>query len=171
MTVHLHFDFNFDDYLNAQRLHAKSSWWLRINYLLARIGLPIFGIVIIAATLWAVKFIDSLPLLIFEFSIGLFLTFYPVYFRFKLKRCYVRTRIGSGERTFDFDDTIILLEEANAKSEVNWAAVRSFSEDENSFLIYLAPAKMIMVPKRICPEPQLTELHEMCRRNIAKPTT
>jgi hypothetical protein len=166
MNVHLHFAFIFDDYLNAQRLHAKSSWWLRINYFLARIGLPILGVIILGFNFWVAQFTRSWPLLVFEFAIGLFLTFYPVYFRFKLKRCYVRTRIGSGERTFDFDDKIILLEEANAKSEVNWAAVKSFSEDKDSFLIYLAPAKMIMVPKRICPEPQLTELRDMCQRNI-----
>ena len=169
MPIHLQFVFTFEDYLNANRLYAKSSLWMRLNYFLARIGLPIFGILFIAATFWAAKFIDSWPLLVFEFAIGLFLTFYPFYFRFKLKRCYDRTRMGSGERTFDFDDTIILLEEANAKSEVNWAAIKSFSEDKNSFLIYLAPAKMIMVPKRICPEPQLTELRDMCRRKITNP--
>ena len=166
MPVHLNFAFTFQDYFNAQKLHAKSSWWLRLNLFLAQIGLPILGVSIILFMLWAFRFIDSLPLVLFEFGIGLFLSFYPFYFRLRMKRCYNRILIGSGERTYDFDDSKILLEEANAKSEILWPAVRSFAEDKDSFLIYLAPAKLIMVPKRVCSEPQLSELREMCRRNI-----
>jgi hypothetical protein len=171
MPVHLHFTFTFEDYFKGQLLYAKSGWWTRMNYFLARIGAPILGAVILAGNFWLMRFAEPGPFMIINLSFGLFFTLYPLYFRFKLKRCYLRTRTGSGERTLDFNNEVIKTEEANAKSELNWAVVRSFSEDKDTFLLYLAPAKMVMIPKRICSESQLTELRDMLQRNISKATS
>ena len=166
MSVHLKFDPTFDDYKNAQFLHLKSSTWLRINRFFAMIGNPIIGILLILLSVWLASLRISTPLMLFESAIGLYLVLYPLVFRRRLRRCYVRTRVGSGECTLNFSDELIAAEQAHAKSQIQWGAVSKFSEDTKSFLIYLAPAKFFYIPKRFCSDIQLTQLREMVARNI-----
>jgi hypothetical protein len=50
---------------------------------------------------------------------------------------------------------------AHSKSEIEWAAIQFFSENKKVFLLYLAPGKFIVIPKRVCSVEQVSELHSL----------
>jgi hypothetical protein len=98
--------------------------------------------------------------------LGIFLLLYPAYMHFRLKQCYTRTRLGDGSRVIDFDQHSIKTNEANAKSEVGWVAIQFVREDKNVMMLYLAPAKFIMISKSACSVEQLNEIRGLFPRNI-----
>jgi hypothetical protein len=53
---------------------------------------------------------------------------------------------------------------------MEWKAIHYFREDKSVFLLYLAPAKFIAIPKRVCTEEKITELRSLLSRQV-KPTT
>src|SRR5664279_5460645 len=149
MLVHLEFTLGFNDYLDAQRLHARRSWWPRFNQFMGRFGFPIWGALILIFAYLIHGPGDRLFVLMMS-ACGVFLLLYPFYIRFKLKRCYTRTRMDTGDCTFEFEGTCIRSEGSGTKSEINWSAIQSLSENDKVFLLYLAPAKFIVIPKRVC---------------------
>ncbi len=166
MPLSLTFTVTFNDFLAAQRLHAKRSLWLRINQIAGRIVAPIWGVLIlILAYMIHGPGVSIVPLLIMALCAGL-LILYPFYMRFKLKRCYTRTRLGDGTRTIEFNQQSIRSQETNVKSDIEWAAIQSISEDKNVLMLYLAAAKFMLIPKRVCSEGQLDELRSLFQNHI-----
>jgi YcxB-like protein len=148
MPVNLQFTLTFEDYLNAQRLHARKNWWLCLNYFAARYVLPVLGVLLIL--LGFLIFGHAVPSMLstINFGLGVFFVLYPWYYRARLKRCYLRTRTGKGETSVELGDETIRVMAENVSSDINWKAVQSCREDKNVFLLYLAPAKFIVLPKR-----------------------
>ena len=168
MPIHLEYSLTFADYFGAQRLHARRSWWLRLNWIAGQIVAPIWGVLfILFVLLTSGPGVSWVPIAI-GCGCGLFLIAYPLYRRFKLKRCYMRTRIGSGKRAFEFGETQIRAQEEGSKSEIEWRLVQSFSENDKTFLLYLAPAKFIVIPKRVCADGQAESLRSLFRERIGK---
>jgi hypothetical protein len=167
MPVHVEFTTTFEDYLSAQRLHATRNAWSRFNDFAARRLNPALGVLIlIFAVLLSVPKINWSSSLILMVPCGLILLFYPIYMRNRLKRCYVRTRLGNGLRTIDFDLNSIKAVEENVKSEIEWAAIQSVREDKNVIMLYLAPAKFMMIPTRVCSDEQRNELRQIFPENL-----
>jgi hypothetical protein len=54
----------------------------------------------------------------------------------------------------------------HSKSEIEWCAIQSFSEDESLFLLYLAPGRFLAIPKRVCTTEQIEELRLLFQRQI-----
>jgi len=73
---------------------------------------------------------------------------------------------GAGDCAIEFDENIIRTQGPHSKSEINWKAIRSFSEDMKSFLLYLTPGKFIVIPKRVCANEQVEELRALFQRNV-----
>jgi len=65
--------------------------------------------------------------------------------------------------TFEFDETSIRSTTQGTRGEIEWSAIRALREDEKLLLIYLAPAKMFMIPKRVCTPAQIEELRQLCQ--------
>jgi len=162
MTVHIEYTPEFKDYLCAQRLHAKRRAWTRINDFAARFANPALGVLILLLALliqgpgvsWTGPYV-------FMFACGIFLLLYPLYYRRRLKSCFNRTRVGDGRRTFDIDEQSLKLQEGNTRSECAWSAVQAIREDQNVLMLYIAPAKFIMIPKRCCTPPDLDEVKRL----------
>ena len=89
--------------------------------------------------------------------------------RTRLKQTYKQAG-GGCEETLEVDETQILLQGANWKSEFLWPAVSSFSEDEKTFLLDLAPGKSIVIPKRLCSSDRIDELRALFTAQI-KPSS
>jgi YcxB-like protein len=170
MPIQLKYTLSFEDYLAAQRIHAKSNWWLHLNQVLGRRILPVIGILMIYLGLagglggHGSAWVPALLML----SLGAFFALYPFYMTYKLKRCFERTRTDTAEFTIEFDEELIRTASLNSKSEIAWAAVNATAQDDNVFLIYLAPAKFLVVPMRVCDEQQLIEVRELCERKVSK---
>ena len=168
MPIQLNFALSLDDYLAAQRLYAKSNWWLNLNHFFGRIVLPVLGVCIfVLAFLISGKGI-SWVIFLGMAGLGIFLALYPLYMRLRLKQCYLRTRTDNGSCTLELNEDVIRMQGSNAKSEVDWTAVKSTVENDKVILIYLAPAKFFVIPKRICDEQQLNEVRELCKRKLSE---
>jgi YcxB-like protein len=167
MPIYLEFTLSFKDYLQAQRNHAKRSWWLRFNNFAARRLNPALGVVIlILAVLISGPHVSwTAPYLLMIFC-AIVLLCYPFYLRIRLWKCYSRTRIDDGNLKLDLSGEGIHSESSNTKTDIAWNAVQSFAEDKHLFMLYLAPAKFIAIPKRICTVQQIDDLRILFQRYI-----
>jgi len=168
MPVHLEFTATFRDYLCAQRLHAKRNWRSRLNDLAARRLNPILGALILAFV-FLVSALGGFAVngtFVFMVASALCLLCYPFYLRYRLKSFYSRTRTGDGSRILDFDQESIKAQGAHAKTELDWSAIQFIREDKNVFMLYLAPAKFLMIPKGCCPPEVLEEIKRLYNQSL-----
>jgi hypothetical protein len=166
MPIHLAFTLSFDDYFAAQRLHTKRSGWARFNWFMGRIFAPVWGVVLLGLSYLMHGPGVSLDSVMFVTACGLFLLAYPFYMQWKFKRCYTRTRVGDGDCTIQLGEDCIRMLGGNTKSEMDWAAVRSIAENEKVFMLYLAPAKFVAIPKRVCSPEQIEQLRSLFANHI-----
>ena len=166
MPIHLEFTLTFEEYFAAMRLHSRRSFWRRLNWICGGFIAPVVGVLVIAVGLLIIG--PGVPWIAvgIVLAYGLFLVAYPVYRRWRLRSCYSRTRIGTGHTAVDFGEMNIRTQAPGAKSEIDWAAVNSFAEDKNVFLVYVAPAKFIAIPKRACSEIQIDEIQHLFGEKI-----
>jgi hypothetical protein len=122
------------------------------------VGLPIFG---------DKASNHSIPTMVI---CGIILVFLPIYMRIHLKNCYKRTRSDNGECKLIINEEYIEVEGQYTKGEMDWKAVKTFLENKKIFMLYLAPAKFIVIPKRVCTEAQIGELRMLLLRQV-KPAT
>ncbi|HUX45922.1 MAG TPA: YcxB family protein [Terracidiphilus sp.] len=166
MPIHLQFTLSFNDYRNAMRLHARRTWWRRIGQFITFVVYPIAGLIFIVFAFSIARDPASGGNTIVVATPGIFLAGLPLYYRYRLKSCYRRTRIDDGSVTLDLSDEGIHSESSNTKTDIAWNAVRSFTENKHLFMLYLAPAKFIAIPKHICSAQQIDELRGLFQRHI-----
>ena len=168
MPVNLNFTLTFEDYPLAQRLHARKNWWLCLNYFAARYFLPVLGDCLIFLGLVTLGHRVSSVLSVVNLGLGVFLVLYPWYYRARLKRCYRRTRTGNGETAVEIGEEMIRVKAENSSSELNWKAVQFVREDQKLFMLYLAQAKFIALPKRVFTPEQLVEFQLLLADRLAE---
>lgn len=164
--MHLTYSLTFRDYKAAQTLHAKRS---EIAYLTHCVGYylwPILGVCFLAF-----EFIphhigaSPQPKFLTTFS-GFVLLCCPLFLHLMMKRSYKRTRSGTGDCTIELDQEMIRTKGLHTKSEMEWTAIQSFSEDSKTFLLYLAPARFVVVPKRACTDEEVNELRTLLQNRV-----
>jgi hypothetical protein len=101
---------------------------------------------------------------------GFYLLLLAFYLNWRLKTCYKRTRSGRSECTVTFSEDRIFIDAGNMKSEADWTAVQSLREDNTTFMLYIAAAKFIAIPKRVCTGAQVDELRTLFVRQIKQQT-
>lgn len=163
--MHLEFQTNFRDFAAAQTLHAKRSEIAYLSHCVARYFFPVLGVLILLFEFTPHLVRASAPK-VFSAACGLFLVCTPAYIHVTWKRAYKRTRSGNGNLALDFSEELIRCKGEHSKSEIEWSAIQSFSEDESLFLLYLAPARFLPIPKRICTAKQIDELRLLFKRQI-----
>ena len=167
MPVRLEFTLTLRDYFEGQLLHARRSWWPRLNMFMYRFGFPAWGaLLMIAGFVLAATAAPPLPVVI-VFAGGLILLSYPIYLRYRLKYIFRQTRSGDGRMTFEFDESGIRSSTEGTRGEVEWSAIQTVREDQTLILIYLAPAKMFMIPKRVCSSQEVENLHQLFHARIS----
>ncbi|UWZ83506.1 YcxB family protein [Occallatibacter riparius] len=155
----LQFHFELSDYVQAQRLHRQTSRAL-FDFLLPACGAIFFAVGM------AMRRTGSYTTAGIEFTASLLFLSFPVLVRLNWRYCYRRTRSNDGEWNLEISDDLIRTHTNNSKSEVHWSAIRSFAEDQNMFLLYLAPAKFLPIPKRACTAAQIDELRVLFTQRV-----
>jgi|GEM_PF-6453135 len=163
MPFHIEFTFDFNAYLRTQKLHLKHHRWQLILLRFQMVFFPLLGIFALVSAIpmfrdgyWAL-------LGVLELIFGIFLVAFPLYVRWRWKRCFMRTRVGSGATVVTLDDEKISVAGEQARSEVAWAGISRCVQDDAYCLLYIAPAKFIPIPKdAVAPEiwPELQALIE-----------
>jgi|CZKF01.1.fsa_nt_gi hypothetical protein len=164
--MQIQFQLSLDDYLAAQRLHAIRSSWPRFTNALTHYIYPILGLcfLVLSIPLIGSKVPDHSGLTMIV--CGMILVCCPLYMHFQRKRCYKRTRSDNGECNLTLDEERIGIEGQFTNGEMDWRAVKSFRENKKVFLLYLAPAKFLVVPKRVCTDAQISELRAILSQKI-----
>jgi len=169
-TMQITFTVSLKDYTAAQKLHAKRSEISFLGYCTARYFYPFFGVFILAFELTPHHSSSSSNSHFLSVACGVFLILLPAYIYFATRRSYVRTMSGGGACTAEFTPEAIRTVGAHSKSEVQWSAIRNFSEDERCFLLYLAPGRFLILPKRACASGQIEELRALFASCIPLPS-
>ena len=166
MSIPIQFVLTFDDYLQAQKLHGKRSFWSRIWQTMRVTLIPVLGLIFIFSGIMMIGPGVSVFSIIYVILCGIFLTCYPIYIRHRYKRCYKRTRTEGSQCTITLQDDNILTETENSKSELDWKAIRSVRESDHVILLYMAPAKFLALPKRVISTEELTEVQQLLRVHV-----
>jgi YcxB-like protein len=158
--MRLQYELTFGDFVAAQALHAKRSEWPYLRYVEARYLCPVAGLCLLLFCLT-----DHRPLATQAWEVGLAVYFLsiPLIVHMSYKRHFRRTKCTDEESSLDFGQEAIRCQGPHSKSELEWEAVRSFSEGDKMLLLYLAPGKFLCIPKRVCSSPQLEELRAMLK--------
>jgi hypothetical protein len=168
--MQLHFQLTFDDYRAAQRLHARRSIWSRFVRVLTRYVYPVIGFLFLALSFSLVRDRSSNESVSTMIICGIVLLCCPIYLHFQLKRCYKRTRTASEGCHLALEEQSIQVEGEFSKGELSWKAILSFREGAEVFLLYLAPAKFIPIPKRVCSQEQIGELRNLLLSKVQPAT-
>jgi hypothetical protein len=160
------FSIDLRDYIAGQTLHAKRSEMSFLGFCVGRYFYPFMGICILAFELTPHHSAGTPPSKTLSVACGLILCLIPVYIHFMTRRSFFRSRTSLGECTFDFSPELIRTSGPNSKSEVRWTAIQAFTEDDKDCLIYMAPARFLIVPKRVCTPAQTDELRALFARCI-----
>ena len=171
--MQIQYKLTFRDYLDAQALHARRSVRAFFVYALSRYIYPALGICFLIFLVLATK-----PIHNFFTSPGngwgvfacAVLLFCPLLVRWSLKRTYTRTRSGTGDCLLDFAPGLIRSSMKHAKSEIEWPAIKRSAEDKRVFLLYTAPAKFLVIPKRVCNPDQIEALRALFSAQIQRPS-
>jgi hypothetical protein len=168
--ISLRYKFTFEDYLNAQQLYRKRGLWPRMssffaNWLCPFVGLCFFGIAFLQ---WREYATGSV---LFSIYVGAIFVGCRFYLRWKSRRSYQRARTGSGDYNLSFRESNFSAEESDyEKTEYSWNVVKSWREDANVMLVYIALALFIAIPKRTISEQQLSDLRALLARKVTRST-
>jgi len=166
MPIDLKYTLSLDDYRAAQYFHNERGVWPYLNHFTARFVLPVIGAVLIAGSVLLLSegsLHTVAPVLL---CFGIYLASYALFYRYRLRRRYQRTRTDSNERRVTFSEDVIHVEEANSSGDLKWAAAKRFSENEKVFLVYFAEAKFMILPKRMFQPGQADALRPYYNRNL-----
>ena len=161
--MQLRYELTLSDYLSAQALHAKRSGLSYFSRILGYVICPVLGCLFLAWNLASGLFTSSPAIAVL---VPVYLLACPLILRWNLRRCYRRTRSSNCGCTIDFEPNLVRTASASTRSEIEWSAIRRFSEDNRTLLLYLAPAKYIAIPKRVCTAEQVRELRALFETKI-----
>jgi hypothetical protein len=165
--MRLQYSVLFGDYAAAQALHSRRSIIRFLSHIAGYYLFPIFGICILSFAFLTAKSIGLNHTNWVVVMCGAYLLSCPLILRLTAKRRYERMRSGTGDCTIEFDEDTIRTQGPHSKGEIGWKAIQFFSEDLKSFLLYLAPGKFIIIPKRVCTSEQVEELRTLFQRRVA----
>jgi hypothetical protein len=168
--MRIKYSLSFGDYAAAQALHSRRSVIRYLSHVAGYYVFPVFGIFFLSLAFFNSKPIGSAHTKWLTVLCGAYLLSCPLIFRLTAKSRYKRTRSGAGDCAIEFDQNLIRTQGPHSKSEIDWKAIQSFSEDMKSFLMYLAPGKFIVIPKRVCASEQIEELRALLQRQV-QPST
>lgn len=151
--------------MDAQRTHA----WRRYSPAMARLQRtlePFVGVFLILFAVHLARIHANPAIVLLEFLLGLYVLLASrVLGPFLYRRAY-RERHSNGPdvTALDFEHDAILVDcPEDSSDRLEWPAIRGTIESETTLLLYLAPARFLIIPKRFVEESQLTALANLLR--------
>ena len=167
-SMQIQYELTFQDFRAAQSLHAKRSAFPYFAHVACFLLYPFLGILGLLFTFTTAKWRhDHMFKDVLLLGGSAILILLPVYMLWIWRRLYRRTRSGSGNCNLNFGPDLIRTQAEHSRSEVEWPAIKRFTEDEKLFLLYLAPARFLVIPKRVCSAEHIEELRALFQSKIA----
>lgn len=155
------------DFLDAQSLHAKRGIVPVALRLVIYFLSPAAGLFLCFGAFAASKADHFAHFDWIGFALGAFWIALPLLYRWLLVFQFRRTRTGQGESVLTFEADQIHCADQYTKSEIEWKAIRRFSENKKVILLYLAAGKFLVIPKRVCSPGQVEELRQLFQAKIS----
>jgi len=102
----------------------------------------------------------------FDVSAVLFLVSIPRVLGLSLRRAPRRTRTSQRDSTLEIGPERVLCQGAHSRSELEWSEIQRYSENDWGSLLYLAPGKILRLPKRVMNADQVEELQALPKERI-----
>jgi hypothetical protein len=153
------------DFMDAQRTHA----WRRYNPAMARLQRalePFVGVFLILFSVHLARTNANRGIVLLEFVLGLYVLLASrVLGPFLYRRAYrQRDSTGPDVTALDFEhDAIYMDSPGHSSGKLEWPAILGTIESETTLLLYLAPARFLIIPKRFLEGSQLKDLSHLLR--------
>lgn len=152
------------DFIDAQRTHA----WRRYSPAMARLQRvlqPFVGTGFILLGIYLAREHANGAVVLFELVCGLYLLLASwVIAPFLYKRAYRRHHTGPHATNLDFEQDAIHVDcPGHSSGRLEWSTVLGTFESETTLLLYLAPARFLIIPKRFLEGSQLSDLSNLLR--------
>lgn len=155
------------DFLDAQSLHAKRGIVPVALHFVIYFVSPAAGLFFCFGVFAAAKADRFARFDWVGLTLGVFWIVLPLLYRRLLVYQFRRTRTGQGDSVLTFEADKIHCADEHTKSEIEWKAIRRFSENKKVVLLYLAAGKFIVIPKRVCSPEQIEELRQLFQAKIS----
>jgi len=165
--MQIQFELSLADFLDAQRLHATRNFFRRVLRVVNFYAFPVFGACMLCLAISTRA--DRSPALVMLIC-SLVLMGYPAYYRFTMLRTYKRTRTAEGACSLIFEESGVRIGSTNFKSDINWSAFQTKRENNKVILLYIAPGKFVVIPKRACSDEDIREIRAMLSRHLRSPS-
>ncbi len=165
--MRISYKLDVNDFVSAQHMHYWHRFPARINLILCYGVFPLLGT--LGMFLWVTSLIThSAKPFTTSFVVSiLVLCAIPAWFYFNLRRCYRRSRVSDENCIIDFGEDHIQTElPGHSKSTLEWAAVKSFYEGAKIILLYFAPTRFLVIPRRVLTLDGHAELMELLKRKV-----
>jgi uncharacterized protein YhhL (DUF1145 family) len=161
------YNLSLSDYLAAQHPHYRQTLSKRLSLILIYGVFPLLGILFGFFYLLSLVHPTGKPFS-FTFVISTaFLLLIPLWFQFNLRRLYKKSRVSDENCNLQFTDENIYAEMPGySKSTVERRAIRNYKEGGKAILLYMAPTRFFVVPKRVLKLGQRDELIALLDRKI-----
>ena len=171
--MHIEYEISERDYLNAQRLAIKN--YPRRSVRWTRIGLPVFGLVLLLGFIFnfvltivvqkqAFPFVSMVGLLIPAFFISS-----PLLNNRSQRKLYAKSTSLHGKLSLSANAGALEFHGPNFQSKVDWSVFDSFFEDRDSFVLFQKTLVFNMIPKRQLSDEQVAALRDLFSSNLKKP--
>jgi len=168
--MNVQFELTLEDFRAAHSLARSTHAAARFQRIL-RVSAPLLGFLLVLSFTVAIGLgkqaaIEPLRPALY---LGLGLLALPLVVHYGQRQTYMRSfpdKQGSRLITISVDqDGVTSGMPGVAESRYGWSAVRSFVEDKNIALIYVAQVNFLMLPKRAFTSDQLTSVRSLMREH------
>ncbi len=153
------------DFIDAQRTHA----WRRYSPAMARLQRalePFVGVFLILFAVHLARTNANRGIVLLEFVLGLYVLLASrVLGPFLYRRAYrQRHSTGPDVTALQFEhDAIYMDSPGHSSGRLEWPAILGTIESETTLLLYLAPARFLIIPRRFLEGSQLQDLSNLLR--------
>jgi hypothetical protein len=155
----------FQDFLASLALHSKRNLFRSFFRLLFTFGFPILGLFQWISVLFNFAARDRADIF-WTLFFGATLVAFPFWFRFLYWIHYRRTVSQESDTAIDLDPDKIRCQSAHTRSEIEWTGILRFAEDKRTFILYTAPGKYLLIPKRVCSDQEVAQLRILLQERI-----
>jgi hypothetical protein len=170
--IEAEYTISYADYKAANQLYLRHRLWARISYILTIWIVPIFGVCLLAWSLWLrAHDVDASmngPIIVSGAWLALA---FPLARWLQVRRCY-RNLFPKGvpkiARLMVNDEQVISVIPDRNEGRFYWRAIQDHAEDKNGMILFVAKKRFLLVPHRALTEAQWTELRELVAAKVGQ---
>lgn len=136
------FQISFQDYQNAQQLHAGKSYWVMLIIILLIVGSFLIGRDLVSPE----KKIQTFTILLLVFSSGLVIVLFPIALKWKFKKYYDSQKSLQETIQLTFDDQKLSWHSESGEYHCLWSDLYKWNKNNKVIILYEGKNLIRIVP-------------------------